>query len=278
MKKTAMALTLMVMSSAVMAAKCDNINYQTGDVITVNSSVVLGTRIELPSPLASVPMVTNAKHWDVVGSVGTKHIMISPQNQNKGGETTMIFAFTEDGKAFDIRADRVVTTKKNDSCVIVRNKSKMSHAISYERPEKIPTPTNGVKPITYDVSGNVNKAKASYQEHLKKLPPKPKADIETGADKSPYRAVLSGTFKENMERLVKKNGYKHVMWDTAVANCEWKQDTSYTIPAAVAETPEEAIAFYAKTQDFFPLFSSVDKHVFLNYQGNPSNLVLCGQE
>jgi hypothetical protein len=308
MKKTAMALMLSVMSSAAVAAKCDSFNYQSGEVITVNSSVVLGTRIELPSPLANAPMVTNAQHWDVVGDVGTKHIMISPVNKNKGGETTMIFAFTEDGNAFDIRADRVLTTKKNDSCVIVRSKSKMSRAMSYEQPQKNrPTVTTSVKPVIYDVSKDVNKAKANYQAHLQNAAAKKKAVTTTAAvdelygdknegakgagsldeskfvtgygyKKSPYRTVLTGTFKENMERLVKKNGYKHVMWDTAVENCEWRQDTSYTIPTAVAETPEEAIAFYAKTQDFFPLFSSVDKHVFLNYQGNPSNLVLCGQE
>lgn len=296
MKKAVLAMACLVVSGSALATKCDNVNFQSGKVIVVNSSSGLGTRIELPSPLANPPMVTNSSRWDVIGDVGTKHIMVSPVNNKKGGETTMIFAFTEDGKAFDIRADRVLTSKKNDSCVIIQSRSKMARAITLP-------PQQLSKPVVYDVSLAAAKAKKDYQSHLSKtaaqskkaIPQSPKsqslneAKPNTPSKKTltsktaykeinPYRTVKIGSFKQNMERLVKNNGYKHVMWDSAVSNCEWRQETSYSIPVTMSETAEEAIAFYARTQDFFPLFSSIDKHVFLSYQGNPSNLTLCSKD
>ncbi|MBY8168153.1 hypothetical protein KW507_15875 [Vibrio fluvialis] len=99
-----------------------------------------------------------------------------------------------------------------------------------------------------------------------------------GVNKVKYRTVIKGSFKENVKRLVERNGYKHVMWDKAVDNCEWKQETVYTIPLSVANTAEAVIAFYAKTQDFFPEFSAIDKHVFMSYRGNPTNLTLCSKD
>lgn len=92
------------------------------------------------------------------------------------------------------------------------------------------------------------------------------------------RTVIKGTFKSNLEKLARKNGYRYVKWDRRVENCTWQQETSYMIPAFYARTPEEIITFYAKTQDFYPQFSTIDRHVMLNYVGNPSNLLLCNQE
>ena len=92
------------------------------------------------------------------------------------------------------------------------------------------------------------------------------------------RTVSKGLFKANLENLVKQNGYQYVKWDSRVNNCSWQQDTSYVIPANYAATAEEIITFYARTQDFYPQFSTIDQHVMLNYVGNPSNLLLCSEE
>ncbi|AIW17502.1 TrbG/VirB9 family P-type conjugative transfer protein [Vibrio tubiashii] len=177
MKKTIVALVLSAMSSAALAYDCQGMNYQSGDVITVNTSSLLGTRIELPSSLVELPLVTNAQRWDVLGDVGSKHIMLAPINNEKGGESTMIFAFTKDGKAFDIRADRVLTNDKNDSCVIIGNRSKFSRASTYKQPlsenvaipappkkEVVPTPKK--KPVTVDTQKLVSKAMKDYQQQI----------------------------------------------------------------------------------------------------------------
>ncbi|WP_045391766.1 hypothetical protein [Vibrio rotiferianus] len=97
-------------------------------------------------------------------------------------------------------------------------------------------------------------------------------------EKKVYRLVQKGTFRQNMQRLAKKNGFAGVRWDKAVANCEWRQDTSYFIPERVAEGANDIVAYYATTQDFYPVFSSIDNHVLLSYQGNPSNLTKCGKD
>ena len=171
MKKIMLALPFILASSSVMAISCEGLNYRSGDVISVNTSSRLGTRIELPSNLTERPMITNAQRWDVLGDVGSKHIMIAPVDNEKGGESTMIFAFTEGGKAFDIRADRVLNDNKNDSCVIVGSKSKFSRASGYKQPVKpvtqsvVAQPIEQVKkPTEVDTKQVINNAVKEYQK------------------------------------------------------------------------------------------------------------------
>lgn len=140
MKKTIIALSLTAVSSMAIAETCNQLNYLPGDVITVNSSEDLGTRIELPVNLSAAPMVTNAQHWDVLADEGDNQIVITPISSKKGGESTMIFAFVEDGKTFDIRADRVVTNKKNDSCVMVNGRKKLQRAKQLNAKQVKPKP------------------------------------------------------------------------------------------------------------------------------------------
>ena len=265
---------MLAASTSVAASTCKPINYQEGEVLTVNSFMGLGTRIGLPSPLASFPRLTNGQNWDVMAEVGDKHIIVVPLNNKKGGENTMLFAFTEDGNAFDIRIDRVLTSKMNNACVVIKEHKKPTYQKTHLIANK-PKPPQRVKPPKSPNADLIEVYEKTGAQPVETVPGKKK--LVAGYGHSKYRKVETGEFKENMERLVKKNGYKHVKWDPRVANCMWKQDTSYDIPDS-KKTAEDIIAFYAKTQDFFPRFSSIDKHVHLSYHGNPSNLTKCGKE
>lgn len=84
--------------------------------------------------------------------------------------------------------------------------------------------------------------------------------------------VQPGYFKENFERLSLEAGYSTVVWDRRVRECIWEQPTGFIIPRNDAK---EALAFYARTQDFYLHFSQLDMHVRLEYKGPSQRLRHC---
>ena len=130
-KKILVAL-LGVAALPALASTCQMVNYQSGDVIDVKTSVMLGSRIQLPANLIKPPLVTNGQNWDVEGAINSNQIMIAPLDERKGGESTMVFAYTDDGKVFDIVARRV-SNKDNEPCVIIGSRAKFTYAaVQYE--------------------------------------------------------------------------------------------------------------------------------------------------
>ena len=84
--------------------------------------------------------------------------------------------------------------------------------------------------------------------------------------------VRRGFFKENFERIAHEIGIDLVVWDERTENCEWRQSTEFVIPR---NTPHEALAFYAATQDFHLVFSNIDNSVRARYEGPRSRLSYC---
>ncbi len=113
---TAIALFMTFSTSA---AVCEKIKHKEGEIVHVNSAIRLGGRIQLPGNLQIEPIVSNPHLWDVEGTVGTNQIVLKPNSQLDQGKRTMIYAFTEDGKAFDIVANRV-KEDKNQPCIWIQ--------------------------------------------------------------------------------------------------------------------------------------------------------------
>ena len=113
------------------ASNCTILNYQNGDVVDVKSSFNLGSRIQLPSKLIRLPVVTNARKWNVGGDIGSNQIVIAPDSLDKDAGTVMVFAFTEDGKVYDIKAKRV-PEKEHQACVIVDKRPRFFYAPAVE--------------------------------------------------------------------------------------------------------------------------------------------------
>jgi hypothetical protein len=99
--------------------------HKSGEIINVSMAKYLGGRIQLPANLVSIPTVSNPHLWDVDAVEGGNQILIKPNSDNKEGQSTMIFAFTDDGQVFDIKAQRVKASK-NQPCVLINARQIMS--------------------------------------------------------------------------------------------------------------------------------------------------------
>lgn len=121
MKKIYFVLLTTLVSSpfAYAQKKCTPLYYKTGQVIEVRSALNLGTRIQLPANLITKPLVSNADLWDVEGVQGTNQIVVKPNSLEPNGSQTMIYAYTDNGLAFDINMVRA-KPEQNEACAIVR--------------------------------------------------------------------------------------------------------------------------------------------------------------
>ncbi|MGD1336095.1 TrbG/VirB9 family P-type conjugative transfer protein [Vibrio harveyi] len=149
------ALILGAISTPSLASTCDMLNYQSGDLIRVNSAPNLGSRIELPSNLIKPPVITNARRWNVGSEVGTNQIVVAPNSHEKDGAQAMLFAFTQSGKVYDILVTRS-SPKQHTPCVIVSEKPSFIFAPT---PPPKPKPKPKVvkpkpKPRTLETVGN----------------------------------------------------------------------------------------------------------------------------
>ena len=107
-----------LISQSVFAAQCTRLNIKPNSIITVKSALLMGTRLQLPANLISEPLVSNQELWDVEGVVGTNQIVIKPNTNQQNGKETMIFAYADNGQAYDIRVVRV-SGQSNQACVII---------------------------------------------------------------------------------------------------------------------------------------------------------------
>jgi NADH dehydrogenase/NADH:ubiquinone oxidoreductase subunit G len=160
MLKKSIAVLLGAVALPAFASNCEMMNYQSGDVINVQTSSMLGTRIELPANLIKKPVITNGRLWDIGGETGSNQIMIAPNSEKKAGESTMVFAFTNDGKVYDILATRV-ENKDHQPCVIVKKRSKF---VFVSEPKKVkPKPKTVLAATALE---NEKKAISKYQNQI----------------------------------------------------------------------------------------------------------------
>jgi len=129
---------------------------------------------------------------------------------------------------------------------------------------------NGIEILKVVAKSNSGLAKAdmNLNSDVDVLPEKPKSSLVPVS----FSTVTVGTFKENVERLAKEQGFSPVIWDKRVKSCVWEQIQGYTIPE---KEPREIIAYYASTLDFKTVFSDVDKHVQLIYFGPKTRIQNC---
>lgn len=117
--KTVFILALFWASSfSVHAARCEQIKFNHGDIVTVKSALNMGTRIQLPANLIAKPAISNNHLWDVEGIVGTNQLVLKPNSALKEGEGTLIYAFMDDGNVIDISANRS-NLKANQACIVL---------------------------------------------------------------------------------------------------------------------------------------------------------------
>lgn len=116
--KTVLPVLLLAMTASTQAAICERVQYKPNKIIEIQSALTMGTRLQLPANLISKPFTSNNQLWDVEGAIGTNQIVIKPNSDNDNGKQTMIFAYTDDGIAYDITAIRT-TPKNNQPCVVV---------------------------------------------------------------------------------------------------------------------------------------------------------------
>ena len=119
---TTLALSVASFATPSIAKTCQVVHHKADQTINVHSAVTMGTRLQLPANLIAAPQVSNGDLWDVKGVVGTSQIVLKPNSNEKNGAKTMIFAYTDDGQAYDIIASRVKTSK-NEPCVVVNPSS-----------------------------------------------------------------------------------------------------------------------------------------------------------
>lgn len=121
MNRTSLALgavALTLMTSAAHAGTCRVIHWKPDTIITINSALNLGTRVELPADNVTDP-VRSSDLWDAEGAAN--QIMIKPNSREPEGRTAVVRAWTTDGNAYDIVATRTETASRNDVCVKIQS-------------------------------------------------------------------------------------------------------------------------------------------------------------
>lgn len=111
------------LSSTAYAKQCATVNWKVGKVISVNSAVGMGTRIQLPLPLLTDVMNSNNDLWDMSGA--TNYIVVKPNSGEEipEGKKAMMYAFLSNGLAIDFELTRV-DAKNNIPCLIILEDSK----------------------------------------------------------------------------------------------------------------------------------------------------------
>ncbi|EFU5321097.1 TrbG/VirB9 family P-type conjugative transfer protein [Salmonella enterica] len=113
------ALAVVTASFSAAAQQCRVVNWRPGTIIKVQSSLYLGTRIELPEGsmlLTKEPFSSNAL-WASTGAAN--QVMIQPSSDEPEGLKTMVTVFMTNGQTLDVEAVRVPQSQ-NQQCVQVR--------------------------------------------------------------------------------------------------------------------------------------------------------------
>ena len=128
---------LLILSAAVTAAvsgpvfaeSCQTLRFAPNQIVSVKSSELLGSRVQLPSKLISPPVVSNPTLWDVNWIQGTNQLLIKPNSAQPNGKQTMVHAYTADGRVWDIEATRT-TSRYNQNCLVVQKSGQDMQKIS----------------------------------------------------------------------------------------------------------------------------------------------------
>jgi len=105
---------LMMVAATSQAANCRVIHWKPDTVVQINSAINLGTRVELPADNITDP-VRSSDLWNAEGAAN--QVMIKPNSLQEEGKMAVIRAWTADGNAYDIVANRVDDASRNDVCV-----------------------------------------------------------------------------------------------------------------------------------------------------------------
>ena len=105
---------LMMVAATSQAANCRVIHWKPDTVVQINSAINLGTRVELPADNITDP-VRSSDLWNAEGAAN--QVMIKPNSREEEGRTAVVRAWTADGNAYDIVANRVDDASRNDVCV-----------------------------------------------------------------------------------------------------------------------------------------------------------------
>jgi len=105
-----------VIAAEAQAASCRVIHWKPDSVLTINSALVLGTRIEFPSDLLFDP-VTSSTLWDAEGQA--TQVVVKPNSTEDLGKSAVVRVFTNDGNAYDVLASRAPAGSTGDVCVKV---------------------------------------------------------------------------------------------------------------------------------------------------------------
>lgn len=107
---------LLMIAMSAQASTCRVIHWKPDSVIQINSALNLGTRVELPADNITDP-VGSSDLWNAEGAAN--QVMIKPNSREDQGQKAVIRAWTADGNAYDIVANRVEDSARNDVCVKV---------------------------------------------------------------------------------------------------------------------------------------------------------------
>jgi type IV secretory pathway VirB9-like protein len=107
---------LMMVAATSQAANCRVIHWKPDTVVQINSAINLGTRVELPADNITDP-VRSSDLWNAEGAAN--QVMIKPNSREEEGKMAVVRAWTADGNAYDIVANRVDDASRNDVCVKV---------------------------------------------------------------------------------------------------------------------------------------------------------------
>lgn len=120
--KLAIIVLSILFSHQVLAKQCTTINWTKGKVIQINSSIGMGTRIQLPSPLLKGADIANSNNdlWDINGA--STYIVVKPNSDVEQGKKAMMFAFLSDGSAIDFELTRT-NASNNIPCVVINQSS-----------------------------------------------------------------------------------------------------------------------------------------------------------
>lgn len=113
------ALAVVTASFSAAAQQCRVVNWRPGMIIKVQSSLYLGTRIELPEGamiLTKEPFSSNAL-WQITGAAN--QVMIQPSSDEPEGSKTLVTVYMTNGQTLDVEGVRVPQSQ-NQQCIKLR--------------------------------------------------------------------------------------------------------------------------------------------------------------
>lgn len=113
LSKTAVGVMLFAVGVSAQAASCRVIHWKPDAVLTINSAMYLGTRIELPADNL-IPPKSSSELWDAEGAAN--QVLIKPNSDTEQGKTGVVRIWTTDGSSYDVVTNRA-TNAQNDTCV-----------------------------------------------------------------------------------------------------------------------------------------------------------------